>query len=427
MAGFWPITSDYSVSIMSSIRPIETPSTLPDPSNKTQNSLPLPSGPFDLGLALQDRTFNATTGQLIYPNPWVPEFTGETIAVNGRIWPFVNVEPRKYRFRLLDGSSARFYWLRLEDANGVAVAGTWCPGSVGKVAMCVIAGDQGFLPRPVGVDSLLMAPGERYEVVVDFAGQEGKTLFLRNNASAPFDATVALAGTDPTSYILKFKVGDKKVNDKNQIPAEFQSTDLQKVVDRLSADILRSQNPATIQKIGKYVKIRPQELAELPSNLTGTVLLLNSKPYEDPDIETKPCAGSSEIWALINLTVDTHPIHLHLVEFQPLVRCTFDLPTYNATKDLFGSLGTCSRVLPEEDGPKDTLRAPPGFVTFLAATFTPFKGRYVWHCHILDHEDNDMMRPYVIVDCPKDSHGGYEQYCKDNQFTGGYLPGFNPY
>jgi spore coat protein A len=124
-------------------------------------------------------------------------------------------------------------------------------------------------------------------------------------------------------------------------------------------------------------------------------MLLNESHWDMPVTE-KPTLGSTEIWSFVNLAGDAHPIHLHLVRFQVLDRRPFDLFAYNSDKSL---VYTGPAVLPDanELGWKDTVRADPGMVTRIIVKFEGFVGRYVWHCHLLEHEDNEMMRPYEIV------------------------------
>jgi spore coat protein A, manganese oxidase len=126
----------------------------------------------------------------------------------------------------------------------------------------------------------------------------------------------------------------------------------------------------------------------------SAVMLLNGAHWDMPVTET-PLLDSTEIWSFINLTDDSHPIHLHMVRFQLLDRRPFDLGVYQLTKKVVYT-GPPTEVPPGELGWRDTVRVDPLTVTRIIVKFEGFAGRYVWHCHMLEHEDNEMMRPYVI-------------------------------
>ena len=375
-----------------------------DPGNEPAG---LPAAPYDMGLAIQDRNFTAD-GQLLYPDEgetpvhpnWVPEFFGDVILVNGKIWPYLNVEPRKYRFRILDGSNARFYSLALADRN------TSAPGP----AFHQIASDGGYLAEPVLLNDpndpmsprLVMAPGERAEVVIDFSSYAPGTEFiLKNTAKAPYPSGEA---PDPQTegQVMLFRVVPLTSTDQSVIPASLAT------VDRLS-------NP-TVKRV--------MTLNELAVSEGPIGALLNGTPMM-ADATELPTLGTTEMWEIVNLTADTHPIHLHLVQFQLLNRQKFNVNRYQKAFD------AANPVLPTENyvavapdpylkgkpkpadanerGWKDTFRMNPGEVTRIIMRFAPQDGSpsyafdataepgYVWHCHILEHEENDMMRPYHLV------------------------------
>jgi spore coat protein A len=272
--------------------------------DKAEERMPLPKGPFEIPIVIQDRTFNPDAS-LFYPAEWVPEFFGNTILANGKVWPFLEVGPRRYRFRILNGSNARFYRLRFEP----------------DLPFHVIGVDGGLLERPVTVNEILLAPAERVDVIS--IRTRDLTLNERTEQHCGAERLIVLLGT---------------------------------------------------------------------RNLTG-----RPQPYGWGDSPTEnPVLGTVEIWRLIYVTVDTHPIHLHLVRFQILDRRPFDVERLVTTGEL---VFTGPPVPPEpyERGFKDTVRANPGEVTRVIARFGDFFGPYVWHCHILEHEDNEMMRRMQVV------------------------------
>ena len=357
--------------------------------DRVEDSLNLPDGDFEIPLTIQDRFFTAN-GSLLYPvednggdpDPrvppvWIPEFFGDTLLVNGKVWPVLEVEPRKYRFRILNASNARFYHLTLNEARSDGTP-TGRPGP----AFIQIGTDGGFLPAPVRLTDLTIGVAERFDVIIDFSGAEGKAFVLNNDAKAPFPD------------------GD------DIIPANVM---LFKVTKRLSgrdeSSIPRSLAPVPLIDPRTSVKTRDLVLSELDSDppFENPIIALINAPWADRVTET-PRAGSVEIWRIINTTGDAHPIHIHLVQFQILDRQLFDPAQYPHHLVFTGP-----RVTPpanERPAFKDTVQSMPGEVTRVIMSFdlpsgTPVrrgdKFRYVFHCHILEHEDNDMMRPYDVV------------------------------
>lgn len=337
--------------------------------DKNERSLKLPKGKFEIPLVIQDRSFNQN-GSLFYPRrptpatpnlptpSVVPEFFGDTILVNGKVWPYLEVEPRKYRFRLLNGSNARFYTLTLTSGQSFIQIGT----------------DGGLLRAPVHVKKLILGPAERADVIIDFSKFKGQTITIKNSAPTPFPS-----GTAPnprtTGLVMQFKV-----------TKPLSSKDTSIVPSRLSR--------LPILSVKKARKIRNLSLVESRDQFGRLRLLLGNKRWDAPVTEN-PLLGSVEIWRLINTTPDTHPIHLHLVHFRIINRQRFDVNHYNRTGKLRFT-GPPMPPDPNERGLKDTVRANPGEVTRIIARFGPFTGKYVWHCHILEHEDHEMMRPLVV-------------------------------
>lgn len=434
----------------------------------------------EIELAIQDRMFD-TNGQLFFPtgalNPehplWLPEFFGDVMVVNGKTWPFFNVEPRRYRFRTLDGCNARFLNMWLEKKDGSDGPAIWQIGS-----------DGGLLDSPVKLSRaessfLFLAPGERADIIIDFRGFEGKTLTLRNDAATPFP-TGDPVDVNTTGQIMQFKVG-KTIShpcgpggDPSYNPASGKSPRMKPIVqiDPDNAKVLRQLTlneiegaPQTVDGVdfpGGPLEIlvnNTKWTGQRPDPTMGGMLM--PIPGFKPDgignyLSELPKDGSTEIWEIANLTMDAHPIHLHLVQFQLLARQDFDvasyfdnayslafpggqfIPFYGPPMDYFKKnkdgaiggnppvspylLGSPQDPLPEETGWKDTVKMHPMQVTWIVVRFKtqenkpfPFDATgtqkmaldrcgklsigpgYVWHCHIIDHEDNEMMRPYNVV------------------------------
>lgn len=423
-----------------------------DPANDPQN-LPAP-----IPLVIQDRSFDAN-GELFYPagiphisNPehpyWVPEFVGDTIAVNGKVWPFFNVEPRRYRFIIINGSNARTYELSLQTQNG-----TLLPPPIWQIGT-----DGGYLEFPVGIDlantkpqvqRLTVMPGERADIIIDFgAVPPGTNFTLRNSARTPYPAGETVQGST-TARVMQFRVTPCAGGN---CPAD--TTYNPTTAGRLRT-IQRLVNPATGTLAAgvtatKTRRLTLNEVMGMPMVVNGIAypggpleVLLNNSSFHS-DATERPTEGQTEIWEIVNITADAHPIHLHLVQFQLMNRQTFDAGKYTATYDAsfpggvyipgygppmpYGDEATATvlggnpdpapflKGLPtppnfNEAGWKDTVMALPGQVTRLAVRWAPTDAPttaaattlsfpfdpstgvgYVWHCHIIDHEDNDMMR-----------------------------------
>jgi spore coat protein A len=319
-----------------------------------EDALNLPKGKYEVPLILYDRLLTRDA-QLLYPvspdpeSPWVPEIFGNAILVNGKLFPYHEVEPRRCRFRVLNASNARIYRLSLSEN-----------ASATDVPFHQIGTDQGLLPAPVPLTGLEIAPGERADLVVDFSEHRGKQMLLKSGAFV----------------VMQFRVSSQKVTDTSSLPAAL----------RPVPKIPESQAVQTrLLTLDEYV------------NKAGNpvMLLLNASHWKMPVTE-KPVLGSTEIWTLINPTNDTHPIHLHLVRFQILDRQPYE-PWLFQTKRQLHFLGPPKPPGPNEAGWKDTVQAHSRMVTRIIVPFEGFTGRYVWHCHILEHEDNEMMRPYEVI------------------------------
>jgi spore coat protein A len=364
-----------------------------------EQALNLPSGKFEIPLMLQDRLFNQD-GSLLYPKAvngplpvWIQEFFGDMNCVNGKVMPFLEVEPRKYRFRMLNASNARFYRLRLYNSD---VSGNILQRSFDVPFFQQMGTDGGLLPSPVEMRHLLITPGERMDFVLDFTGNEGRRFSMENDAAAPYPGNLQDEAAAPSA--MRSQIIPPKVI-------------LFKVVKKLSskdASVLpRTLIPFTPLLPTSTTRERILWLTEKerPSDGYTEIGLLGNARWHDP-ITEDPIAGATEIWSFVNATRDAHPIHIHLVRFQVLNRQRFDSTTTQAT----GKLATYGSPIPpeinERSAWKDTVTAYPGFVTRVIQCFdlppgadvSPGKEHhYVWHCHILEHEDNDMMRPYKVV------------------------------
>ena len=466
-------------------------------------------------LVLQDRMFDEQ-GQLYFPagapdgapNPnhpyWIPEFIGDTIVVNGKAWPYIDVEPRRYRFLILNGSNARTYELFLSSAT---------PSRSG-IPLWVIGTDGGYLDAPARVnspsgasvrrrsvrstqgnaapDKLVVMPGERYEVIIDFGGlPAGTRVVLRNTANAPFpDGDPSPSET--TGRVVEFRIGACPSGRCGAADSSFDPrpgtsilTGAQKIVrlvDPANGTLGAGVTPALTRSLTLNEVMAEETTAIDPVSGTLTeyeggpleVLINNTeyfgesaRTYDDfksvtvqgqkTSFSELPEEGTTEIWEIVNITADAHPIHLHLVQFQLMNRQHFDVDEYLATYEASfpggaylqgfgppfdyraannphsgGKEGGNPDVVPflrppvapplsYEKGWKDTVVAYPGQVTRLAVRWAPTdlpvgapRGQlvfpfdptgggvqnYVWHCHIIDHEDNEMMRPHAVQPNP---------------------------
>ena len=394
-----------------------------DPGNEPAG---LPSGPYEIPIVIQDKMFTED-GQLWYPNEgetpehpiWVPEFFGDAIIVNGKVWPYLNVEPRKYRFRLLNGANARFFSLALADRISGA------PGP----AFYQIGSDGGYLAEPVMLNDpndphsprLVMAPAERCDVIIDFSAYApGSELILRNTGKAPFPNGEA-ADPQTVGQIMLFKVVPLTAPDESVIPSTLVP------VERLS-------NP---------VRTRTMTLNEVAGISGPLEAMLNGLHFDASETE-QPTLGTTEMWEVVNMTGDAHPIHIHLVQFQLLNRQRYNVRRYEMAFDAANpEMGETYNPVdvtpylkgkpvpadPNERGWKDTFRMNPGEVTRILMRFAPqdespafafdatAEPGYVWHCHILEHEENDMMRPYHLV-APAPLAGSQSQSAADRAGTG---------
>jgi spore coat protein A len=398
---------------------------------------------YEIPLAIQDRSFNSD-GSLFYPDNRAffeglepdqllipfrfeetamdeesdvariinPEFFGNTMVVNGRTWPYLEVEQRRYRFRLLNGSQSRFLILELDPDDSDLNLPFWQIGAEG-----------GFLPTPVGLDSALLGPAERADIIVDFSELAvGTTVTMVNlGPDEPFGGGVpgtdfAPSDPDTTGQVMEFRVvpADPDNPDTSADPALDELHLPKQPSAGHSSDLVRKLSLNELDSSTVFVEqLDDGTIVEDPDGVPfGPVAALlgtygTAPDYTEPlewgePITENPAVDATETWEIFNFTADAHPIHLHQVQFRVLDRqglLTDDegmalVPAVLLEDELY-------YAEPWEAGYKDTVIAYPGQVTRIRARFD-LPGLYTWHCHILEHEDNEMMRPYHVGEIPSD-------------------------
>ena len=384
----------------------------------------------EIPIAIQDRSFNAD-GSLFYPDNraffegldpsqlripfipdvtcdglpsdvspiWNPEFFGNMMVVNGFTWPYLEVEQRRYRFRFLNGCNSRFLVLKMTTAPRSDNYAFNTP----EYSFWQIGAEQGFLPYPVELDYLLMAPAERADVIVDFTNIPiGTEIILVNDGpDAPFGGISLedLADWESTGQVMKFRVkastsiDTTAAPDSLTLPAQPVLPSTTDATRQLSLNEEESASVRVSEDLSGNLKLDCDfgEVFGPTSALLGTLNPDGSgnKALWVDAVTENPALGATEEWEIHNFTEDAHPIHVHLVKFQVLGR---------------GADGTESPE-PWETGFKDTVIAYPGEITRIKANYD-LPGFFVWHCHIVEHEDNEMMRPYVVgVQDPNAPHG----------------------
>jgi spore coat protein A len=338
-----------------------------------EDALGLPSGEYELPLAIMDRSFHPD-GSLKYPAVWQDMFLGETILVNGRVWPRKDVAQGKYRLRILNGSNTRTLTLNL------------CPGS--NASPCpspatfqLLGQEGGLLPTPLSLTEITLAPAERADVVADFASYApGTSVYLQNTAPAPYPGT---PGVGVVPDVMRFDV-----------QAEVGHTD----------PVPGSLRPMEVLNEGDAIANRTLELVKSPGNACSPFSweVVSTDGLNGPvlgsrwvDITEMPELGTTEVWSFVNRSGMTHPMHMHLVFFQVLDRQTFD--------EVGGQIVPTGSPVPppaHEMGWKDTVRVDPGEIVRVIARFEDYEGLFPYHCHILEHEDHEMMRQFRVVPEP---------------------------
>ena len=404
---------------------------------KASNPLGLPAWPYEKAYAIQDRMFY-NDGRLFYPafpgDPFyddfitgegavlppdlfpgggptaLAEFFGDHMVVNGKIWPKENVEPRNYRMRLLNGTDSRFMVIQFVAVNA---GDTDFTNAGSPIPFWVIGSDQG-LGTPAQTDTLVFEPGGRYDIVVDFSQvPEGKRVIMKNlGGDAPFGGAYGdeldpedLFPDRQTDRIMAFDV----IVPKSDVPDNFNPTNLPGYGG--VANDATTRRVALFEGTDEFGRLQPL-LGTVADDLSGTNVA-TAYTWFQPTTET-PALDSTEIWEIYNFTGDAHPIHLHLVNFEIMGRNEISFTEGDPVQVLqhngeYGKVAAISNIsvddpvnLKPSDGyvesaPKDMVTALPGQVTKIKAHFDKL-GRYVWHCHILSHEDHEMMRVLEVVE-----------------------------
>ena len=382
------------------------PAKLPGPAPHENDKFPSNKTYYEIPIAIQDRSFNVD-GSLFYPNSraffdgfnqpfipqteispiWNPEFFGNMIMVNGKTWPYLNVEQRRYRLRFLNGCQSRFLILDFSNISGVQV---WQIGNEG-----------GFLATPVNITAnhdnrLLMALAERADLIVDFTHvPQGNFVLANVGPDEPYGGGVPNMDFEPadpgsTGQIMEFRVGPAVDFDETTPPQYLTLPPISPLpVETATRSLALLEKGEVIPEI---------EFDGPIEAMLGNVDHDGSsmhKMWADP-VSENPDVGATEVWEFFNLTADAHPMHVHEVAFEVVNRETLVLD--DETEEPVQPLQLTGDVRPPEEwetGFKDTVVAYPAEVTRIRAKFeTP--GQFVWHCHIVEHEDNEMMRPYRI-------------------------------
>ena len=429
IAGFYLVTDDNE-------RELLTQGRLPDDDDTVE-------------LLVADKLFS-DDGQLYYPGhrsqptsmgheieddapepSHIDEFWGNFIVVNGMVWPKHDVNPQVNRFRLLNGSDTRSYVFKFDE----------------DVTFYQIGSDGGFLDNPVALEEIVLGPAERADILVDFSAYAGQSLVLRNvgpdvpfkgfvDADAPGETALVynpngervlsdgrggittVTDAETTGQIMRFDVADTA-----PMMAASNDTEVPNAIGDLALSVDTPLRTPLERLIVDDANVRQLALFRLDDPDSRNLLLLGTLDdgslfYDDPVTEVIE-EGAIEIWEIYNATVSAHPIHLHLVQFEILDRQPFDGELINKPQmmghsdEMINGAAlrvdglTAERVLPQpnEWGPKDTVIVPPGQVTRVIARFDKVGG-YVWHCHLLSHEDFDMMRPFDVVNTVSPTNEG---------------------
>jgi FtsP/CotA-like multicopper oxidase with cupredoxin domain len=356
-----------------------------------EGPLGLPSGlEFDRVLVVFDRSFR-TDGSIYMNNTgnnpgvhpqWQPEYFGDAIIVNGKAWPYLTVRRRKYRFRIINASNARFF--RFFFTNGLRFVH--------------VASDSAYLEKPIMSNATLLGPSEIADVILDFSKSKSNTAILANDAPYPYPSGDPV--NEDNGNVMKFIIKDESEHDTSRIPKVL--------MKYLPVELSSASHP-------RYVA-----LYEYKSDIDEpTHLYINAKSFDDSATET-PKVGSTEVWYIINLTEDNHPLHIHVGLFKVLEQTELvNEDEFKACMEKINDAVKCKiekysrgkklKVEAHEKGWKNVYKMNPGYVTKILVRFAyvhsnesyPFDATaepgYVYHCHILDHEDNVMMRPLKLL------------------------------
>jgi FtsP/CotA-like multicopper oxidase with cupredoxin domain len=389
-----------------------TPAVLPGPAPKEGDQFPPHKTYYEIPIAMQDRSFNAD-GSLFYPDTraffdgflgpyipdtnvspiWNPEFFGNMIMVNGNTWPFLNVEQRRYRFRFLNGCDSRFLILDFSNIPGVEV---WQIGNEG-----------GFLAAPVNItadhgNQLLMALAERADVIVDFTNvPQGSHVLGNVGPDEPFgggvpDEDFDSADLNSTGQVMEFRVGPTVAPDPTT-PPQFL---VLPAIAPLPAETFT--RPLAMLEVAETFEGFDGPVEAMLGTVGNDGIPVNKMWSEA--ISENPAVGATEVWEFYNFTADAHPMHVHEVTFEVVNRQALILDGEEPAQPVQFD-GEPRPPEAWEIGLKDTVIAYPGEVTRIRAKFNN-PGTFVWHCHIVSHEDNEMMRPYRIGPADPNAPGG---------------------
>jgi FtsP/CotA-like multicopper oxidase with cupredoxin domain len=364
---------------------------------------PLPQGEFEVPMILQDRTFR-TDGTVFYPNVgrnpdvnpyWELTVDGNTNLVNGKVWPNFNVKRHAYRIRLLNSANQRFY--RLRFSNGMSFK--------------VIGGDGGYIEQAATVNEFQIGVTERVDFIVDFSQFTPGTQIILQNTEQHFPPIGEPVDPNTDGIVMRFTVQPGPA-----VPPKAL--------------------PGALNTIPDLVPDRPRRILiqNVESDDDGRILQaeLDGQLFHELTTEL-PTVGATEDWDFVNTTPLTHNKHVHLIQFLVVQRQNidaeryladwiaangnppFDHPTIKLPVEPY-LLGEPEAPFPEESGWKDTVRTPAGQVTRIRIRFAiqaPLPGStlgvntfpinplngigYIWHCHLLEHEDNEMMRPMTVI------------------------------
>ncbi len=316
-----------------------------------ENGLGLPSGEYELPLVVMDRTFNQD-GSLRYPTEYQGMFFGQHTLVNGVIWPFLDVDRAKYRFRILNAANSRTYTFSMSDGTPFELIGV----------------DGGLLETSAPLTEITLAPAERADVIIDFSSHApGAEVLLENSASAPFGAP---PGVGVVPEVMKFVVGAETG------PAPATPGVLREIETLEESDA----------RVTREFRLEPEA-----HPCGGIRWLINGLHWGH--ITEFVRLGDTEVWEFVNPSGMMHPMHVHLVFFQVLDRQPIQIVDGEVVPT-----GPAAPPGPTEEGWKDTVKVNPGERVRVIARFEDYDGTFVYHCHILEHEDHEMMRQFVVED-----------------------------
>ncbi|WSQ06996.1 multicopper oxidase domain-containing protein [Streptomyces sp. NBC_01231] len=391
--------------------------------DEEEDALGLPGGAYEIPLMLADRNLETDnegrlTGRLLHktivvhsePLVQMRAFTGPFTTVNGVIWPYLRVEPRWYRFRVVNGANTRQYRLTLTDENGQAVPS----GSVYQIGT-----DHGLLTEPVpvdGADGLTLGSAERADLLIDFSAFRGRRLRLTNTNPNP--------DPGPWPQVMEFRVGERPVRDPFTLPRRLSDGSLdddgtgtpaapQHPTERLV--VLTPMGPG--QALCWEMEKTEAPSGELPADGivqikeddgTLTTYRRAAADFHDP-VRFFVRTRGWERWRFLHVAPSgwPHPMHIHATSFRVVSRESYDISGFTSFSMPDGGIGCgttaplrrtgAGTVPPSERGWKDTVRVGAGELVTVDGYFGDWAGKFVYHCHMLEHEDMGMMRQFAVL------------------------------